>query len=427
MTVSVNREGDLYILDIVVPKGIVDREMDDLAKQIQPKVTVKGYRKGQAPLNVVRSQYIDVIKGDISSKLLHSFVSDAMRDNDIKNATNPTLLPEYRTSEKKKFLGKMNLDGSLEFKVSVEAAPEVDVKNYTGIPVPSSTHGFEKWVKEEVYKQQVIFGTKESVERPVENGDEINISFEGLIGTEQFANEDDFTFTVGEGMFIGGFEEAFIGRAAGESFEIEAQFPENYGDPTLDGRLALFKATLHEVIATRPHPVNDEFAAMLSHDSEEDMWNSYKEMWEKEFEQPVRNQVFNTIMDKIIEENPFNVPNGWVENEIKLTLQRLNMKEMPSDVGMLSSLRDISERTVRIAFLLDCIYAKEKDIHLSADEIENLSEGDAKQHGLSGLELLDRLRQSGQYEAYISRHEHQRTIDFLLKSAVQIEEENDNE
>lgn len=425
MSVSVRKEGEQIFLDITVPKGVVDREVEALAKQIQPKVTLKGYRQGQAPLHLVKSQYMDAIKGDVTSRLLHSYVGDALRDNEIKNATNPTLLPEYRSSEKKKFLGKMNLDGSVRFEVSVEAAPEIDVTGYTGIPVPSSAQNFDGWVKQEIYKQQVIFGEKESVDRPAESGDEINISFEGLVGTNQFADEDDFTFTIGEGMFIDGFEDAFIGRKAGESFEIEAQFPDDYGDQMLDGQLALFKATLHEVIATKPHPVNDEFAALLSYDSEEELWKSYREMWEKEFEGPARNQVFNAVMDAIIEANPFKVPQGWIQNEMQLTLQRVNMKEMPTDPQMIQSLMEISERSVRIAFLLDCIYAKEKSIHLSADEIETLAEGDAKQYGLSVADFLDKVRQSNQYEAYISRHEQQKTIDFLLDNVVEQDGEKD--
>jgi FKBP-type peptidyl-prolyl cis-trans isomerase (trigger factor) len=156
------------------------------------------------------------------------------------------------------------------------------------------------------------------------------------------------------------------------------------------------------------------------------MMTGYEEMWKNEFEKPLKSQLFNSIMDKIIEDNPFHVPESWVTQEMDLTLKRIGMEQIPTDPTMLESIRNISERSVRIAFLLDKVYEKEQDIHLTSDELEKLAENEGAPHNMSGLEWLDQMRQRGQYEAYVAYQEQQKTIAFLIESA-EVEDEEDND
>jgi len=426
MDISVNKENNLYVFDITVPKGVVDREMDALAQQMQPKVRIKGFREGKAPLNVIRIQYADVLKGDVSTKLLYAGVEEAMREHKIKNAANPVLTEEFRPTERKKHVGRMNLDGSLTFKVTVEAPPEVDIVDYTGVEVDVDLKSFEDWAKQEIHKQQMVFGEKVVVERAAQQSDEVNVYFKGVVDGEQFVEEDDFSFAIGEKMFVDGFEESFVGRSAGDEFDIKITFPDNYGDPKLNGKDVLFSTKIHEVLEARPHPFDDVLAQMLSHESADAMWENYRTMWETEFEKPLQAQIFNAIMDKVIVKNPFDVPEAWIVKEMSLTAQRLGLKEFPTDPTMIESIRAMSERGVRVSFLLDKVYEKETGIHISADEIEAAATKDGAQHGLSGLEWLDAIRKQGQYEPYIAFQEQQKAVQFLIDSAILNGEKNDD-
>lgn len=417
MKFNVSQEDNNYVLDIKIPKGTVEKKMNDLAKSLQPRVRIKGYRDGKAPLSVIRTQMRDTILGEVSTRLLYSSVAEGLKEHNIKNASNPTLLEEFRPTSKKKYVGKFNMDGSFHFKVLVEAPPEIEVKDYKGVKVSVDAKDFDNWVKKEVRKQQMMFGEKEVVDRPAQLNDEVNVAFSGQVDGKPFISEEDFTFQIGEGMFVSGFEESFIGRKAEESFTVNVTFPENYGVPRLDGKEATFNATLHEVFETKPHPLNDDLAMMLSYESVEDMMNGYEETWKNEFEKPLRSQIFNSIMDRIIEQNPFDVPDSWINQEMNMTLQRIGMDKMPTDPGMVDSIKNISERSVRISYLLDKIYEVEPELHLTSDELEELAKSEGSPHNMTGLEWLDQMRQRGQYEAYVAHQEQQKVISFLIDSA----------
>ena len=49
-------------IHVVMDKNDVDLEINTVAKLIRPQVQVKGFRKGQAPMHLVKSQYQKYIR-----------------------------------------------------------------------------------------------------------------------------------------------------------------------------------------------------------------------------------------------------------------------------------------------------------------------------------------------------------------------------
>lgn len=421
MDFSVTKENENYILDIKIPKSAVDKEMNDIAQAIQPQANVKGYRKGNVPLSVIKGTYRSVIKAEASTRLLYNSVSEVLREEKIRNAGNPVLFEDYRPSKTKQHVGLFGLDGSLKFKVSVELPPEITLGRYKDIEVELDSSSYEEWVKKELHKQQVILGDKEEVNRACKEGDELVIDFSGKLDGEKFegGSSEDYVFTLGEGGFIPGFEEQFIGKTPNTEFSFPITFPKEYLEPKLAGKEVVFDCVLKEVYEVTPHPLNEDLAMMLLYESLDEMMEQYKETWENEFSKPMRAQIFNKIMDVIIEENPFKVPDNWIEQEIKLTMARIGAtaEQLKGNENLFESIKSVSERSVRISFLLDKIYEAEDSIHLSADEIEAIANKEATEHGISGLEYLDALRKNGQYETFVAYQEQQKVIDFLIENA----------
>ena len=67
-------------------------------------------------------------------------------------------------------------------------------------------------------------------DRAAEMGDDVLIDFEGFKDDVAFegGKAEDFTLSLGSGQFIPGFEEAVVGHNAGEQFDINVTFPEDY-------------------------------------------------------------------------------------------------------------------------------------------------------------------------------------------------------
>jgi trigger factor len=83
---------------------------------------------------------------------------------------------------------------------------------------------------------------------------EDDVAFDGGTGT-------DYTLVLGSGQFIPGFEEGIVGHKAGETFDLELTFPEDYHAKELAGEKVVFTTTLKAVKEVVPAELNDEFAA----------------------------------------------------------------------------------------------------------------------------------------------------------------------
>ncbi|MCL1951874.1 MAG: trigger factor, partial [Oscillospiraceae bacterium] len=104
--------------------------------------------------------------------------------------------------------------------------------------------------------------------RPAQNGDIALIDFRGLLDGEAFegGTAQNHELTLGSGQFIPGFEEQVVGRAPGESFEVNVTFPEEYHAEALAGKPVVFEVTLHELKAEELPEVDDDFAQEVGED-----------------------------------------------------------------------------------------------------------------------------------------------------------------
>ncbi len=97
--------------------------------------------------------------------------------------------------------------------------------------------------------------------RVAEVGDFVNIDFQGYLDGVAFEGgvAEGEEFIIGEGGYIEGFEEGVVGHVAGETFTIDAKFPEDYGVEDLDGKTAQFEITLNKVQKVVYPALTDEF------------------------------------------------------------------------------------------------------------------------------------------------------------------------
>lgn len=85
----------------------------------------------------------------------------------------------------------------------------------------------------------------------VENGDTVNIDYVGSVdGVEFEGGSTDGMGTdlvIGSGSYIDDFEDQLIGAHPGDTVDVYATFPENYGIEELNGQEALFVVTVNGI------------------------------------------------------------------------------------------------------------------------------------------------------------------------------------
>lgn len=108
-----------------VPKERVDKEFDLVYSDIQKHATLKGFRKGKAPMDLIKKQYTEMAKEEVIKSLISECYKEAVEKEKLAVASYPEIKD-------------VNLNnGKFTFKALVDIRPDVKLKSYKGIKVAS--------------------------------------------------------------------------------------------------------------------------------------------------------------------------------------------------------------------------------------------------------------------------------------------------
>lgn len=156
------------------------------------------------------------------------------------------------------------------------------------------------------------YATKTQVkEGTVADGDNVNIDFVGSIDGVEFeggnSNGAGYDLTLGSGSMILGFEDGIVGHKVGETFNIKATFPENYGKDELNGKEADFKITINYLTQTELPEYNDAFVASYTDaTSILEYEDSVRKDLVEQYEQSDKSQNESAIMQVLVEKTTYN-------------------------------------------------------------------------------------------------------------------------
>jgi len=146
----------------------------------------------------------------------------------------------------------------------------IDREDYIGVEYPTlSSEITTDDITEAVTSLMAEHVEYVEVERASSVGDAINIDYKGYVNGRELENgaEESCEFILGSSSFIPGFEEGIIGHRAGESFDVEVTFPEDYGVEELNGVKAVFKMKLNSVKEVIYPQLDDNFIASVTDSS----------------------------------------------------------------------------------------------------------------------------------------------------------------
>ncbi|MEO5618564.1 MAG: trigger factor family protein, partial [Candidatus Eisenbacteria bacterium] len=118
-----------HTLDVEVPSEVVDAELDALARAIQRRAVLPGFRRGKVPLDQVRQNFAENIEQEFFESILPRVTRVAMEEAKL----NPVVPPMVRNV-------RFTPGQPLRFEAIVEVRPQVEVKQYKGLPLTRRLH-----------------------------------------------------------------------------------------------------------------------------------------------------------------------------------------------------------------------------------------------------------------------------------------------
>ena len=288
----------------------------DVFKKESKKYAVPGFRKGKAPRSLIEKMYgADVFTYDAINELFPEAFEAAVKEANVE----PVGRPEVSVDA-------ANETEGVTLTVKVAVKPEIKVGNYNGLTVEKTVHTVtDEAVDAELKRVQERNARELTREGAAQNGDIVDIDFEGFVDGVAFegGKAEHYSLTLGSGSFIPGFEDQVVGHSAGEEFDVNVTFPEEYQAAELAGKPAVFKIKLHEVKYKELPALDDELAKDCS---EYDTLDEFKASIRKNNQEQLDKQddlaVENALVDQVIES---------MEGEIPQAMYDVRMDEMVND------------------------------------------------------------------------------------------------
>ncbi|MDF2888172.1 MAG: trigger factor [Lacrimispora sp.] len=417
-------EKNMAKLTVEVPAEEFEKALTAAYNKNKGRYNIPGFRKGKAPRAMVEKMYgAGVLYEDAVNEALDATYGDAAEESGLDIVSRPEIS-----------VVQVEKGQNLIYTATVAVKPEVTLGEYKGIEVTkASAEVTEEDIEVELKKVQEQNSRLVTVEdRPVEDGDQTVIDFEGFVEGKSFdgGKGEDYPLTIGSHSFIDTFEEQLIGKSIGEACEIDVTFPNEYHSTELAGKPAMFKVTVKEIKRKELPELNDEFAGEVSeYDTLEEYKNDIKEKVAEKKQKAAATENEDHVVEKVVENAAMDIPEPMIDSQVgnmvndyarRMQSQGLSLDQYMKFTGMtIETLREQMKpqalKRIQTRLVLEAVAAAE-NIVVSDEAVEKEIATMAESYNMEVGQIKEYLGESGiaQMKDDLAVQE---AVDFLVAEA----------
>ncbi len=402
---------------------------DDIQKQVKTKLNsaqrsakIKGFRKGKAPIDVVKKMYEPEIRQDVINDSVIKKFYELVEEKNFKPVGRPNLVPE-----------RIEMEKDIIFKATFEVYPEISLGNLSRL---SYTKAVSSVAEEDVSKAVENIRKRMCTWEPKggnsSSGDQIKIDFVGKIDEEEFegGSAKDFVVEIGSKSMIEGFEDGLIGLKKSDNKDLNLTFPEDYGKTELASKKVVFNVEVKEVLKPKLPALNEEF--FKSTGLEAKNTNEFKKEIKNKLEEDLKNLIENksksSILDSLREAHAFEVPSAMIESEVNNMRQNaarrvgMDPKDMNEDLFPKETFLEEAKKRVSVGVILNKII-EEKGIKADGERVRKMVEDRASMYKEPQQVVNWFYSNEEQLRSIESISLEEQVIEILLSEANAVEEE----
>jgi len=426
MQISETLSQDLHKqFTVTVPAADLESRVNARLEEMKPKVNLKGFRPGKAPVSFLKKQYGKSIMGEVVEAAVTEGSQKVIVDNKLKPALQPRVEPVGSVEDA--------VDGKadLTFKVIVDLMPDFEAADVSKLTVERLTADIAdadvNEALDKIAKNVRNYTTKDGA---AAKDDVAVIDYEGSIDGVPFdgGKGEDFSLTLGSGTFIPGFEDGLIGAKAGEDRDVKVTFPTEYHAAEMAGKDAVFKVTVKEVKSPEDTAIDDELAKKLGLDDLSTLKERVKEQLESDYKAASRLHLKRRVLDALDNAHTFPLPPAMVEHEftniwaqVEEELKREGKTaadEGKTEDELKAEYRKIAERRVRLGLVLGKL-GEQNGITVAGDEVQRAIMARARQFPGQEQQVFQFYAQNQQAQAEIRAPLFEdKVVDFIAELAT---------
>jgi trigger factor len=415
-----NVTGVKKVIHFEIPWEDVNKHIKEAVRVISKSARIPGFRPGKAPESLIRNKYSQHIKDEVIQHVVPEAYRDALTTNDLDVISEPEIHDVLYT------------EGSpFVFKVTVETKPKIELHDYKGLelktlPVEVKEEEVESMLKSYQQRAAELIPLEDT---PAAKGQFIHARVKATLEKDQKKLFDDRTLIeIGSEENHPSFNEHLPGKKAGEQIEFAAEYAADYPEKSIAGKTIHYSIEIENVNEKRLPEIDDEFAKDLGDfASLNDLRAKIREDLTQMKTNQQRGHLQDQALSKLIEANPFEVPESLVKRETTSLLQNyaytLHQRGMNLEDPELKwdEIRTRFERqadnSVRGSLLMEAIARAEK-IEVSDEDVEKRIQQIADQERRAPEAVkAEYLKEEGRMDRLKHRILLSKTADFIVDNA----------
>jgi trigger factor len=414
MNLTVRSTGNWqHTLDIEIPVEEVDRRLEEVARRLQRRASLPGFRKGRVPLEMVRQQYAETVEQEFIETFVPRFANEAIGEAKLM----PVITPLVRNLS-------FGPGKPLRFEAVIEVRPEVEARDYKGIQVQRSTGPVEDTavaaVLQQLREDSAVFA---DLARPAQPGDvvlldSVRVDANGrrMSGTRA----KNRRIELGAPGVAPELDNGLLGAEAGQERTIEIQYPADYPTGELAGKNARYLVSVRKIQEKKLRDLDDNLAReVFGLQSLEELRSRVRLNLEGEERVRVRRELDSAVSVELIRRNPFDLPGGLTQRTLERVIEEaVQGRTVPEDLRkqLEQRYRPGVEQSLKREVLLDAVARQEK-LEVSdeevAGEIQRMAQSDPRQ----AARVRARYQSAERREALRDSLLEHRALDWLIDAA----------
>ena len=381
---------------LIVSAADLDARTTSKLQELRKDFHLKGFRKGKAPLKLMKQRFGKSVMGEVVQETVESSVAEHLREQGHR----PARQPDIKIANE-----KFDEGDDLNVEITYECLPEVPQVDFGQISLERRVVQVDDASLDEALQRLADSSTSYEARgegEAAEENDQVVIDFTGRIDGEAFegGEAEDYPLVLGSGSFIPGFEDQLKGAKAGDEKDVSVSFPEEYGAKNLAGKDAVFSVKVKEVRKPKAADIDDDLAKRYGSDSLDELKTQLRERIGDEYARAARTLLKRRLLDRLDEMVSFDLPQSLVDLEANSIAHQLWHEENPDHHGHdhppiepTDEHRKLAERRVKLGLLLADIGSREK-VEIAEQELGQAIMAQARRYPGQEREFFEFVRQN---------------------------------
>jgi trigger factor len=406
-------------LELEIPAEEVTKKIENVAKEFARIANVPGFRRGKAPVSLIRRKFADDIKAEVLQSLVPERVEQAVAEQKLTPVSQPQV-------DKLDF----NEGQPLKFRAVFEVLPEFELGNYKGLefemPALEITDEDVTKTLEDMRERAATFAPVEG--RAIQDGDYAQVK---LVGTPDGGGEplqaDSVLCHIGAEETMEPFNANLKGANVGEHKNFDVEYPADYPDPKLAGKKYHYAVEVLGIKTKKLAELNDDFAKDVSEAGTlEELKKKVREGLEHQRDHKHKELLHEKVLAEIVKLHDFPVPESLVQHQMDVRLERVvrslaaqgvDPRAVNVDwVTLRKRQEDRAKDDVKAELIVDRV-ASAETIDVTDEEVTHELEHMASHSGESAEAIRARLTKQGTLDRMKAKLRSDKTLDWLAQNA----------